>query len=650
MSETLLYEISRDTVAPVLTAYVGWVLDEAVKRDLHTLYFLARDAEILREIAEKLCKKRGLRIDCRYLYCSRMSLYIPAYHLLGQSSYDHLFVPTTHGTLFSLFMRAGMDEEQIARVMQAAGISEQEAAGEVSFDAMQRFRVLLTSCPLFHEILMENSRKAYGSALSYLTQERLPEQDTVAVVDSGWSATSQKALRVLLESAGWRGHMLGFYYGMLGELTNPADGEALGWQFDKRTRLRSKMFFSPNVFECMLSAPHGMTTGYRQGADGRWEAALHTPPSARMLAMIADQRRGILEGADRCLKHPVSEKRALSRFRRLMAFPSRKEAACYGAFRFCDDAANNYELCLIDEQQIRDAQKWTVSNWLKVRAGRSERKQIPNVFWLWGSLTMIQSPVKRLWHRMNVLALEALRLWLTAGGAAALRAKVSRLRNRTIPEIPRSLSAQDLSAQLMQYDLVSFDIFDTLVFRTVQKPTDLFAQMARENGRLNFFDLRTGAERRAREEKFSAGGTREVSIRDIYAVLSRDAGMEAEEGIRAELRAEKGCCFANPFLKQVFTLLLQAGKPVLIVSDMYLPGEMMRELLASCGYEGYEKLYVSCDYGCSKGDGGLYRLVREEYPGKRVIHVGDNAQSDVRMALKSGLSALHYVGRPPEGK
>ena len=42
------------------------------------------------------------------------------------------------------------------------------------------------------------------------------------------------------------------------------------------------------------------------------------------------------------------------------------------------------------------------------------------------------------------------------------------------------------------------------------------------------------------------------------------------------------------------------GKEVAIISDMYLPSEIITDILNSLGIKGYTKLYVSCDYGVSK--------------------------------------------------
>ena len=66
----------------LMTDYVWWVLQEAEKAGIKTLYFLARDGWLLREIGLVICEHYSLDIECKYLYCSRISLRTPSYLLL----------------------------------------------------------------------------------------------------------------------------------------------------------------------------------------------------------------------------------------------------------------------------------------------------------------------------------------------------------------------------------------------------------------------------------------------------------------------------------------------------------------------------------------------------------------------------------------
>ena len=114
-----------------------------------------------------------------------------------------------------------------------------------------------------------------------------------------------------------------------------------------------------------------------------------------------------------------------------------------------------------------------------------------------------------------------------------------------------------------------------------------------------------------------------------------------EVGIQTEMDTELQFCYANPFMQEVYEKLQRLGKRIILISDMYLPKEFIGRILDKNGYFGYDKLYVSCEYGKSKIDGSLFALVRSEQSG-RIVHVGDNARSDIVMAKKNGFDAFYY--------
>lgn len=59
---------------------------------------------------------------------------------------------------------------------------------------------------------------------------------------------------------------------------------------------------------------------------------------------------------------------------------------------------------------------------------------------------------------------------------------------------------QDIFSKVKNYDIISFDIFDTLIFRKVEKPIDIFRIIEEETGILNFAVKRQEAERKARKK------------------------------------------------------------------------------------------------------------------------------------------------------
>lgn len=197
---------------------------------------------------------------------------------------------------------------------------------------------------------------------------------------------------------------------------------------------------------------------------------------------------------------------------------------------------------------------------------------------------------------------------------------------------------EELALKLDQYEVISFDVFDTLLLRKVEKPTDVFSYMETKYRFPRFCHLRVQAEAEARK-KSSAD---EVCLEEIYDILSQWICIDKNEWMKREAAAEKKLCYANPYMKELVGLLRKNGKRMIAVSDMYLPEHVIRELLDGAGYQEIEKIFVSNEYQVSKGSGKLFDIVKEYLNNAKAIHIGDNIVSDFANAKKSGFDAWLY--------
>lgn len=214
---------------------------------------------------------------------------------------------------------------------------------------------------------------------------------------------------------------------------------------------------------------------------------------------------------------------------------------------------------------------------------------------------------------------------------------------RKYPETKQNImpSPKELALELSKADIVSFDIFDTLIFRPFSDPKTLFYFLGMEFGIADFRVLREKAEGEARER--SEKPEKEINIRDIYEVLQEWCHVPVEEGIQKEITLEKKLCFANSYMRQVFDEVKKLGKPIILLSDMYIKENAMREILSECGYEGYDALFMSNEYLCNKASGNLYLQAEKLYGTDKVYsHIGDNLYSDIKMAREQGWKTYRY--------
>jgi len=71
--QRIFYSIGANIAGPILVSYVLWIIKKTQELKIKRLYFIARDGQILLEIAKRINKFLGLDIDLRYLYGSRQT-------------------------------------------------------------------------------------------------------------------------------------------------------------------------------------------------------------------------------------------------------------------------------------------------------------------------------------------------------------------------------------------------------------------------------------------------------------------------------------------------------------------------------------------------------------------------------------------------
>ena len=147
--------------------------------------------------------------------------------------------------------------------------------------------------------------------------------------------------------------------------------------------------------------------------------------------------------------------------------------------------------------------------------------------------------------------------------------------------------------------VVSFDIFDTLIKRNLRSANDIFKILEFEfnqhfNKSLPILLLRKKAETNANENS----SNEEVSLDEIYAEFEQISEEERKWLRNQEIFLEKNFCQRNRRMYGIYNWCLKNGKKILITSDMYLPLEIIKDILFDAGY--YDKSMESV-YGYFSG-------------------------------------------------
>ncbi len=200
-------------------------------------------------------------------------------------------------------------------------------------------------------------------------------------------------------------------------------------------------------------------------------------------------------------------------------------------------------------------------------------------------------------------------------------------------------SPQEFVESILKYDVISFDIFDTCILRPLDHATDLFKLLEKDFNIPNFKDIRMQAEIISRSNSKKSNG--EINIYDIYTQLSRMCPISPKDADK-EVELEKRICYANPYMLEVFKLLKEQDKKIIAISDMYLPKNVITEILDKNGYIGFDDIYVSNEYQTNKQKGKLFKIAKKNYKKQKIIHVGDNYSADVLGAKKAKIDSIYY--------
>jgi FMN phosphatase YigB (HAD superfamily) len=340
--EAALRDVAAGVMAPALVGYILWLLRSAQRKQFKRLYFVSRDGQVLKLIAEALIAKLGLEIECRYLYGSRQAWHLPGIQTLTEREFAWILARSDSTSLRRILSRVGLRPEDFANDLYLLGFKQTDYDRSLSDGERESLCSFLLNRPVQERILEESGHR--GQLLAeYLRQEGLFEAIPSGIVEIGWNGRMQDSLDTILMAEG-REPIHFFYFG----LTKHAgiSDYRQSYLFDGR-RMTGYLPQVPQVWtitETFCAADHGMTTGYTQEI-GSIQPLLRQKFNSKViewgLPIIRDALCRFLENllldselvdwqAD--IRQPTAEL-----FRAFWLLPTRDEALAWGDFPYEDD-------------------------------------------------------------------------------------------------------------------------------------------------------------------------------------------------------------------------------------------------------------------------------------------------------------------------
>lgn len=214
--------------------------------------------------------------------------------------------------------------------------------------------------------------------------------------------------------------------------------------------------------------------------------------------------------------------------------------------------------------------------------------------------------------------------------------------------------------KVLTKDIVSFDLFDTLLIRRIHDPDLVKLPVARYVAALakeKDIDISWQQVQEQRDSiesvhRSKAGETfpdHEACYPKFMQELLEDIFKEHFENVllekvtTCELQMENSMLVPRTELVGWVRELIDGGKRVFVISDMYLPANHLTKLIEHAGFNhGIEGIISSADSFQAKASGFGYKLIAEKYEltPESWLHVGDNTFSDGLRASEFGIEAL----------
>lgn len=262
-------DMVADVVAPLFVPFVAGIMEDANKRGINHIYFLARDAYIFLQIAETF-KAQYPNIKLKYLYGSRRTFYLAGLTEGSKDEFRRIMAGHIGRTPKQMMRRINLDTPILTEGLEELAITFDFYDKKLTAESFELFLDLLTSESVLPAIIVE-ARKQRAIALEYFQQEGMLANDTnAAIVDLGWTRTCQRSINSILGDK----NVFGYYFGVFTDRLLPDEAgeyvagfypEEIIWS--ERVNRSLNNSFVAVAEQVFAMTNHGSTIAYKKEGD-----------------------------------------------------------------------------------------------------------------------------------------------------------------------------------------------------------------------------------------------------------------------------------------------------------------------------------------------------------------------------------------------
>ncbi len=336
------YRIGYQIAGPVLYGYLRFIIDKIRNRGLPRLYFLSRDGYILKRVYERMTAEADDCPPAGYLYASRRALNFAALTELDERT-ENWLAEGIRLTVGQFLQRIGLDPEAHADAIRAVGFRGPDHPVVEGAEYIWLRNLYRSILPALREAA-EAERSAY---IDYLHTEGALEADPLVLVDVGWMTSIQHSLAKMIRSTGRDPAIEGYYVGTYREAVHRRDAKCahINYLLDygqPESAFRT-IRHCVGLLEFFFAAPEHTFLRMKRDTDGKPVPELAPfHENEKDLPALRQIHAGIEEfAAEATAAAPfpgpeVRPEEALALLHRLLAEPTREEAARLGDIHYAD--------------------------------------------------------------------------------------------------------------------------------------------------------------------------------------------------------------------------------------------------------------------------------------------------------------------------
>ena len=250
-------------IAPVAIGYILFIIEEAKRKKVDTIYFFSREGIFLKELYDLVVEADPYY--CKYprsklLEVSRLATFAPSLQKVDPKNLMRLWNQYSIQSPKAFCASLNIDNHESKKLFETFGFDYGE---EIKYPWKNDTFTKLIASSSFQKIVQKYILLQRKNLIKYLKQQGLNKDQSISmIVDLGWRGTIQDNISMLVDE-----HIHGCYLGLFSYLNKQRTVSKAGWLFDNNLLENDWTNYEVGPIEMLFNALGGSVVEYRSKGD-----------------------------------------------------------------------------------------------------------------------------------------------------------------------------------------------------------------------------------------------------------------------------------------------------------------------------------------------------------------------------------------------